>query len=482
MKVTLEREGKNIVKLGIELESDRVSRAYEMACRSLSTQIRIPGFRPGKAPRMILEKTIGEENIKKETLERLVPEIIGEALVKENLDIITPPEYSNFEFKLGEPLKFEAKFEVRPEVKLGKYKELEVNVPEVALPADALERALTNVAETRSELSPVEGRAAEMGDTVVLDFECLVDGKPMDGGKAESFVLELKEGSFLPGFCEQIAGKSKSDKSDVKAKFPDDYRRKDVAGKEGVFSIHLKEIRRKTTPEINDELAKLVGHETLDALKESIKNELAEVVQQENEGRAQRMVVEAAAHCAEVDIPETMVERERDLLINQMKRYMESQGQAWDEFSASPEFETVRASKLEEARQRVLTSLVLGAVVREEKITVSDEEMGPYMAELAMRYNLRPDQFEEFAANDEVRRQVAEEVLTGKVVELLVSTAKVNYVPDEACTEDHDHSAHDHAGHDHSHAGHSHEESAEPAEPVASAEKGQAKKAKKKAE
>lgn len=448
MKVTLEREGKNVIKLGIELEAERVKRAYEMACRQLSNQVRIPGFRPGKAPRMILEKTIGEDHIKNETLQRLVPEVITEALLKENLDVITAPEYSNVEFKLGEPLKLQATFEVRPEVKLGNYKEIEVNVPEVTLPPDAMERALNNVADTRSSLAPVEGRAAEMGDTVVIDFNCTVDGEPMEGGKADSFVLELKEGSFLPNFCEQIVALEKGAKAEIKAAFPDNYRRKDVAGKEGVFAIVLKEIRRKFTPDINDELAKAIGHDNLDALKESIKNELDEVVKQENEARAQRMVVEAVAHCAEVDIPETMVQREKELLVNQMRQYMQQQGQSFEELENSPEFASLAESKLEEARQRVLTSLVLGAVVREEKLAVSEEEMGPYFAELAMRYNLRPDQFQEFAANDEVRRQVAEEVLTGKVVELLVSTAKINFVPDDACHEDHDHSTHDHS-HDH---------------------------------
>lgn len=452
MKVTLEREGKNVVKLEIELEAERVTRAYEMACRQLSNQYRIPGFRPGKAPRMILEKTIGEDNIKNEALQRLVPEVITEALIKENLDVITAPEYSNVDFKLGQPLKLQAKFEVRPEVKLGNYKEIEVNVPEVTMPADAMERALANVAETRSSLAPVEGRASEMGDTCVVNFDCTVDGAPMDGGKAESFVLELKEGSFLPGFCEQIAGHNKGDKFDVKANFPDNYRRKDVAGKEGIFAIELKEIRRKFVPDINDELAVAIGHESLETLKESIRQELDEVVKQENESRAQRMVVEAASRCAEVDIPETMIEREKELLVNQMKEYMESQGQSYEEAAALPEFATLTESKLEEARQRVLTSLVLGAIVREEKISVSDEEMGPYFAELAMRYNLRPDQFEAFASNEEMRRRVAEEVLTGKVVELLVSTAKINYVPDDACSEDHDHSLHDgHGGGGHVH-------------------------------
>jgi len=500
MKVTLEREGKNVVKLSLELESDRVSRAYEMACRQLSHQVRIPGFRPGKAPRMIIEKTIGEDNIKRETLERLVPELINEALFKENLDIITAPEYSNFEFKLGQPLKFDAKFEVRPEVILGNYKEIEVNVPEVNLPADAMERALANVAETKAALQTVEGKPVEMGNTVVLDFECRVDGNVIDGGKAEGMLLEVKEGSFLPGFCEQLVGKKSDEKFKIKATFPDDYRRKEIAGKEAEFDLHLKEIRHKFTPAIDDELAKSVGHETLDALKESVKAELDEVVKQENEARAQRMVVEAVAHLATVDIPETMVERERDLLIGQVRRYIEQGGQTWEEFEATDDFKQMKDSKLNEARQRVLTSLVLGAVVREEKLTVKDEEMVPYLADLAMRYNLRPDQFEEFAGNEEVRRQVAEEVLTGKVVELLIAQAKINYVPDDGCHEDHDHSTHDHSKPDHKHgdehakadskadakesAKESTEESAKedsaPKEEVAAKAKGESKKAKKK--
>jgi trigger factor len=476
MKVTLEREGKNIVKMGIELEPDKVSRAYEMACRQLSHQVRIPGFRPGKAPRMIIEKTIGEEAIKREALEKLVPECINEALFKEKLDIITPPEYSNFDFKLGQPLKFEAKFEIRPEVKLGSYKEVEVNVPEVALPEDALERALANVAETKASLAPIEGRAAEMADTVVVDFECFVDGAIIDGGKADSMVLELKEGSFLPGFCEQIVAKNAKEDFSINCKFPEDYRRKEIAGKNAEFKVKLKEIRKKVTPDINDELAKSVGHENLDALKESIKAELLEVVKQENEARAQRMVVEAVALTADVDIPDTMVERERDLLMGQLRRYVEQNGQAWEDFEASADGKQMQETKMEEARQRVLTSLVLGAVVRAEQLTVNEEEMAPYYAELAMRYNLRPDQFEEFASNEDVRRQVAEEVLTGKVVELLVSHAKINYVPD-VCTEDHDHSAHGHAGH--SHGDHDHKEDAQ-TEEKPKAESG--KKGKKKAE
>jgi trigger factor len=177
-----------------------------------------------------------------------------------------------------------------------------------------------------------------------------------------------------------------------------------------------------------------------------------------------------------VDIPDTMVERERDLLMGQLRRYVEQNGQAWEDFEASADGKQMQETKMEEARQRVLTSLVLGAVVRAEQLTVNEEEMAPYYAELAMRYNLRPDQFEEFASNEDVRRQVAEEVLTGKVVELLVSHAKINYVPD-VCTEDHDHSAHGHAGH--SHGDHDHKEDAQ-TEEKPKAESG--KKGKKKAE
>lgn len=431
MKVSLERQGKNVVQLGLELESDKAMKAYEVACRQLSQKINIPGFRKGKAPRNIIEKTVGVDYIKREALERLVPELLGRAIVDENLDVITEPEIDSCNFELGEPLTLTAKFEVRPEVTLGEYTGVKVNVPEAAMPPDAVDRALRNIAESKSSLQPVEDRKIKMGDTVVMDFECFVDGKLVEGGKAEGLLLEMKEGNFIEGFCEQLIDKEPNTKTEVNVTFPENYRNKELAGKDANFKVDIKGLREKAMPDINDELAKSVGQESMESLTELIKLRLDEEVQQENGSRAQRAVVDAVIANAKVDIPESMIEREQELLLNQFRQIVEQNGQSWDAFQQAPEFEKIRDAKLGEARQRVLTSLVLGAIVRTEKMNVTEDEMAPYLAELAGRYNVP---IERVARNDDLRRQVMEEVLTQKVVEFLVSHAEINFVPDEAAT------------------------------------------------
>ncbi|HEY9731693.1 MAG TPA: trigger factor [Drouetiella sp.] len=442
MKVTLDREGKNLVRMGLELESEKALKAYEMACRSLSHQVNIPGFRRGKAPRNIIEKTLGVDYIKREALEKLVPELLSRAIMDESLDVITEPQIDSCEFELGSPLKLNANFEVRPEVTLGTYTGVSVDVPEATLPADAMDRALASIAESKASLQAAPARKVAKGDTVLLDFECFVDGKLVEGGKAEGLVLEVKEGTFIEGFCDQLIDKEPGQQFEVNVKFPEEYRNKELANKDANFKVDLKELRERVTPEINDELAVSIGQPSLQALKDALQERLNEEVRQENEMRSQRSVVEAVVKAATVDIPESMVERERDLLLQQVRRYLEQNNQNWDEFQQSPDFEQVRANKLEEARQRVLTSLVLGAVVRAEKMSVDDDEIAPYLAEIVARYDLQADQV---ARNEELRRQVMEEVLTNKVVQFLLGKANIKFVEEP----EHDHS-HEH-GHEHHH-------------------------------
>lgn len=461
MKVTLDREGKNLVRMGLELESEKALKAYEMACRSLSHQVNIPGFRRGKAPRNIIEKTLGVDYIKREALEKLVPELLSRAIMDESLDVITEPQIDSCEFELGSPLKLNANFEIRPDVTLGAYTGISVNVPEATLPADAMDRALASIAESKASLKAAPARAVANGDTVLLDFECFVNGELVEGGKAEGLVLEVKEGTFIEGFCEQLVGKEPGQQFEVNVKFPEEYRNKELANKDANFKVDLKEIRERIIPELNDELAVSIGQASLDALKEALQERLGEEVRQENEMRSQRAVVEGVVSAATVDIPESMVERERDLLLQQVRKYLEQNNQSWDQFEQSPDYEQVRTNKLEEARQRVLTSLVLGAVVRAEKMSVDDDEIAPYLAEIVARYDLQADQV---ARNEELRRQVMEEVLTNKVVQFLVAKANIQFVPEPEG---------EHAGHEH----HNHKEG----EACEHEESGDAKKSKKKA-
>jgi trigger factor len=457
MKVTLDREGQNVVHLGLEVEAEKAIREYEKACRLISQNRNIPGFRRGKAPRAIIEKTFGVDYIKAVALENLVPRYLSDAITDQSIDVITEPQIESCVFELGSPLKFTAKFEVRPEVTLGEYSGVSVQVPEAKLPADAMEKALTSIAESKSSLKAVPNRTVVNGDTVLLDFECFVDGNTVEGGKADGLVLEVKEGTFIEGFCEQLVGKEPGPEFEIKVKFPEEYRNKELANKDATFKVVIREIRERVLPEVNDEMAKSLGQETLEQLKSALTERLEEEVRQENEVRSQRAVVEAIVNNAKVDIPSSMIERERDLLLLQVRRYLEQNNQSWEVFEQSSEFESVRDSKLEEARQRVLTSLVLGAIVRAENVQLTEEELKPYVEELAARYNVP---IEQIAGNEDARRQIMEEVLTSKVVELLMTKAKIEYVPEDENAKgkaehghDHDHGhSHDHShGHDHAH-------------------------------
>lgn len=431
MKVTLDREGKNVVKVGLELEAEKASRAYEITCRELSHQVEIPGFRKGKAPRNIIEKRFGRDLIKKEALERLVPELLQQVITEKSLDIITSPTIEECKFELGEPLTLLAKFEVRPDVELGQYKGVSVNVPEAQLPGDALDRALDNIAEQKATLKPVESREVKNDDNVLLDFECLVDSELVEGGKAEGLNLEVREGAFLPGFCEKLVGHKPGDKFDVEVKFPDDYRNKNLAGKPAVFKVELRELRERVTPEINDDLAKSLGHETLASLKSAVEDRMKEEVDQENRARSQKAVVEAIVSASTVDIPDSMIDREHDLLMQQLKHFVEGNGQDWNEYTKSEEWQSVNDGRKTEAKQRVLHSLVLGAIVRAENLNVTEDEVAPYLAEIAVRNNVPPERYREMAQDEYLMRQITEEVLTNKVVDFLVDSAAVKYVPDE---------------------------------------------------
>jgi len=435
MKTNLEKEGTNVVKLSVEVEADRAKKAYEQVCRALSHRVKIPGFRPGKAPRNMIEKTVGVDLIKREALEHLVPEVLGDVIRDEKLDVITEPQITDYKFEVGEPLQLSARFEVRPEVQLGEYKVLNVKVEKAELDDEAMERALTSIAESKASLQTIDGRPIKMGDTVLMDFECYVDDKLVEGGKAEGLLLEIKEGNFLDGFCEQLVGKEPGTKTEITAKFPDNYRNTELAGKDGKFNVEIREIRERHVPDINDELAKSINQESLESLKEALKQRLDEEVENENETRMQRSVVDAVVANAQVDIPDSMIDRECNLLLAHLRRFVEQSGQSWEAFVQTPNYEEVYKEKRDEARQRVLTSLVLGAVVRAENMTITEEESHPYLAELIARYNLPIEQIahnEELSrAFMELKRQAMEEALTRKVVDFLTGQANVEYVPEK---------------------------------------------------
>jgi trigger factor len=424
MNIKTQREGVNIVLLDLEVDTTKAMKAYEATCRHLSQQVNIPGFRKGKAPRAILEQKLGTEYIKQETLEHLVPELLEEAISTEKLEPISKPQLNSYEFEPGKPLKLQAKFEVRPDVELGPYKGVKVNIAKVKVSEDAVEHALEHIAESRASLSEVASRPVAMGDTAVVDFECFVDEQLVDGGKASGMILEMKDDSFLEGFCEQLVGAKPGEKREVKVKFPDNYRNTALSGKDAAFQVEVKGLREKLVPQLDDELAKAVGSDSLEKLTESVKEHLEKEIEKENKAATQRAVIDAVVAQSKVEVPESMVEREHEALMGQLRSLVENDGGNWNEYKKIEQFASLNEAKHTEAKQRVLTSLVLGAIVRAENLTIADEELAPYFAEVAAYYRLP---VERIAESPQARQKLIEEALIDKVVEYLVEKAEVKY-------------------------------------------------------
>lgn len=282
-------------------------------------------------------------------------------------------------------------------------------------------------------MTTIAPRPIKMGDTVLLDFECLVDKQPVEGGKAQGMLIEVKPGGFIEGFCEQLVDKEPSTEIDIKASFPADYRNTQLAGKEGIFKTKIRELREKTLPKIDDALAQKFGVESLEKLKERLATNLKEEFDMNNEATKQKLIVEAIVKDASVDLPETMIEREQKLLLEQLKYYFQQNGRSFEDVENSPEFEKLKTEKYEEARKRVLTSLVLGAIIKEEKVTVTEEEMRLHLEEFIARMGLPP---EKAAHNEAVHRQALEELLTAKVMELILQSTEITYMPATPTTED----------------------------------------------
>ena len=328
MSVKVEKtDNKNELKLEFTIESsifeDGIKKVYQKSAKYFN----IPGFRKGKAPLSRVEKVYGSQIFYEDAFNEVVPEIFDKEVKENNLEVVSKPEISIVQMEKGKDLIFNAIVQTKPDVKLGKYKGIEIKKIEHKVTADDVEHELKHMAEKNVRVVTVEDRAVKDGDMTTIDFVGTVDGVEFDGGKAENYELEIGSHSFIAGFEDQIIGMKKDDVKDIKVTFPEDYFTKDLAGKPAVFKVTLHEIKEKQYPEMDDEFAKDVSEfDTIDDLKKDIKKKLKE----ENEHRAkhetENAAVEAVVGDAKVDIPSGMIEMEIDNMENDMNTRLQYQG------------------------------------------------------------------------------------------------------------------------------------------------------------
>ena len=427
MKVAIEPKDKHTVELNLEIPSDRAQQEYNKACRRIGQRVNIPGFRRGKAPFKLIEKTVGQDRIRQEALERMLPMVFADAISENQLDIVAPPRVQDYQFDLTNGVNVKAIVELRPEVTLPELLKLDVTVQEFKLPDNAEQAELDAIVSRHTSLEVVEGREATNKDVVTIDFDGRIDGEALPGGSAKGYQLDLEHSTFIDGFAEQLVGHSVGENFDIKVTFPESYHEESLAGKEAQFAIKLHEIRERVAPELNDDLAKKVGSfDTLDELKAEIKKGLEDRVSRENEARKQKALIETFVNTIELDLPESMINREASILVQEARERFQAQGLKWEDFVQAQGADEIQKNLKSEAVNRIKTSLAFGALAKQENIKLSDEEFEQQVSDLADARDTDPKSLmRELSNNPSAIQSLTDRLLAVKVVEFL--TEKANF-------------------------------------------------------
>ncbi|OWZ83887.1 trigger factor [Natranaerobius trueperi] len=431
MESTWERIDENKVKLTIEVDEDRVEDSLDKAYKKVVKKVELPGFRKGKVPRKILENRFGPEVLYEDALEILVPEAYQEAIEENEIEPVAQPEIDVEQMEKGEVLKFTATVDVKPEPKLGEYKGLEVEKEKIEISEQQVEDELKRLQEQHAEYEQIEDGEAENGDRLVIDFKGYVDGEPLEGGEAENHNIEIGSDQFIPGFEEQLIGTKPGEEKEVNVTFPEEYPQEQISGKDAVFNVKVKEIKKKNLLSIDDELAKDVSDfESLDELKQDISNRLEQEAKEKGEQQVEEQVVSKAVENAEVNIPEPMIDQELDTMLKEFEQNLSYQGLDLNTYykMANTDEDSLKEQFKDSAKNRVKRNLVLEAIRDEEGITASEEEVEEEIKKIAESANQDPEQIKEFLELQGKVSQVEDQIATKKAVDLLIDNAVVTEV------------------------------------------------------
>ena len=440
MKSTMEKLSSNKVKLDFVVEAARFDEAMEKAYRKNRSRINVPGFRKGKAPRALIERMYGEGVFYDDALELLFPDAY-EAAVKENdLKPVDRPEMTSVDqIGAGQDLKFTCEVFVRPDVELGQYKGLEVEVAKQTVSEDDVNARIEQDRQKGARTIDVEDRPVEDGDTVNLDYAGSVDGVAFAGGTAQGQTLKIGSHQFIPGFEEQMVGMQIGEEKDLNVTFPEQYHSEELAGKAAVFHVKVNSIQRTELPELDDDFAADVSDfNTFAEYKDSIVKELNERAEKNNEVTIENALVEKAVDNATIDVPHAMIHEQLNYMMREMEMRMAYQGLRMEDFLkyTGQTREQLEHSYHGEAEKRVRIELTLEAIRKAEGIEPTEEEVKKQIEEQAKRMGQEVETFEK-NLTDEQRAYLSDSAAIQKVVDLMKADAKVTEKkPEEEKTED----------------------------------------------
>lgn len=391
------KEKKNIKEINVKIEGQEWEEALDKAYEKASKKAKIDGFRPGHAPKELFLKKYGKEALYMDAADLCVQKAYLKAFEDgKDLKIVAEPEISLT--SVGEEgIEFKFTLTLRPEVKLGKYKGLDVKKESVEVSKEEIDQAIMQMRERYAENVLKEGAVAN-GDLVVIDFEGFKDEVPFEGGKAENYSLTIGSGAFIPGFEEQLIGMKSGEEKDINVTFPEDYHSEDLKGADVVFHIKLHEVKEVKIPEINEEFFEDLGMEGIDSL-ESLEKQIEENIRTHKESDSENKYIdellEAAAKNVEVDIPDVMIEEEKKRMIKQYEENLKMQGislQQFYQFTNSSE-EALKEQMHEEAVKRITYRLMLEEIAQVEKIEITEKQALEEASSLAQKYQMEKEEF-----------------------------------------------------------------------------------------
>lgn len=444
MQVIQEKRPGSRVGLKIVVEADRVKRSYEKTLRQLEQNIQIPGFRKGKAPRNLVVRQVGRERIMASAVDDLISEAIQQAFKEARLTPISRFELDDevgqllAQFNPEADFSFSGYVEVYPEARVGQYKGLTVTATRVDVKPEQIDQLIDRWRDQRATLLPVEDRPAQLGDVVVIDFAARdAEGNPLDEMTTQDFQLELKEDNFIPGFVAGIVGMQLDETKEIAATFPDDYFRKELAGKTVTFTVCLREIKAKELPELDDAFVQEISSfQTVAELREHLQKRLEQDALRQSEENLETALLNAILETTEVDLPETLIEQETTQLLAQSLQALRQEGIKPGElrkFLSELPPETLNQLKERhrpEAIDRLRRTLALSAIVRQEQIAVGSTELDVEVEEVMAAYAQQGQKLDRERVR-RVRQAVYESLLTNKVMAWLKSQTTVNWVDSE---------------------------------------------------
>ncbi|GIO27705.1 trigger factor [Ornithinibacillus bavariensis] len=427
MSAKWEKKEGNEGVLTFEVSAEDFETALDKAFKKVVKTVQVPGFRKGKMPRALFEKRFGVEALYQDAVDIVLPDAYVKAVEDTGIEPIDQPSIDIEQIERGNTLIFTAEVTVKPEVKLGDYKGLEVEEQDSTVSDEDVEKELEQLRERHAELVVKEEGTVQEGDTVVMDFEGFLDGEAFDGGKGENHSLEIGSGQFIPGFEEQLVGKEAGVETEINVTFPEDYHAEELAGKEATFKVTIHEIKSKELPELDDEFAKDVDDEveTLDALKAKLREELETEKKQNAENAKREELINKVTENAEVEIPDVMVKTELDRMMREFEQRLQMQGMTLDlyyQFSGQDE-DALKEQMREDAGKRVKTNLTLEAIIKAESLEVSEEDITAELENMATMYGTDVEQLTQMLGGN--TDAIKEDLLFRKAIDYLVDNSKV---------------------------------------------------------